>query len=116
MSYRVAESELLTDYRVLKRVKLQLSYEFGRAPDISNEAKGNPRKRGAFSEVSETRVTSEPRNSWRYSVGLTPQISRKTCAKCCCVLKPQATATSNTRTSGARNIALARSILWRRTN
>ena len=48
---------------------------------------------------TELTVTSEPRKSWRYSVGLTPQTSRKTCAKCCWVLKPQATATSNTRVS-----------------
>lgn len=49
------------------------------------------------------------RNSWRYSVGLTPHIWRNARAKCCCVLKPQATATSNTRASEVRNISLARS-------
>src|SRR5215472_16769438 len=54
--------------------------------------------------------------SYRYSVGLAPQIRRNTRAKCCCVLKPQATATSRTRASGARNISFARSILLRNTN
>jgi hypothetical protein len=42
-------------------------------------------------------------HSWRYSVGLTPHTLRNIRAKCCCVLKPQATATSNIRPSGARN-------------
>src|ERR1700733_1461455 len=67
-------------------------------------------------QVSGAKVASEPTRSSRYPVGLTPQMSRKTCAKCCWVLKPQATATSNTRASGARNIALARSSRWRSTN
>src|SRR5262249_12627997 len=35
-------------------------------------------------------------NSRRYSVGLVPLMVRKTRAKCCWVLKPQATATSST--------------------
>src|SRR5215469_10942384 len=74
-------------------------------------------RRDVWSErVSERPITAQPRKSWRYSVGLTLQASRKTCAKCCWVLKPQATATSNTRASAARNIAFARSSLWRRTN
>lgn len=48
---------------------------------------------------------------------LTPHIRRSTPAKCCCVLKPQATAASSTRKSAARNISFARSTLvwsaWR---
>src|ERR1700735_804507 len=28
----------------------------------------------------------EPTRFWRYSVGVSPHTSRKTCAKCCCVL------------------------------
>src|SRR5262249_19619185 len=59
---------------------------------------------------------SWPSHSFRYSVGLVPQIWRNIRAKCCCVLKPQATATSNTRASEARNRSLARSTQCRRTN
>src|ERR1700730_9475789 len=33
--------------------------------------------------ISEAQITSESRKSWRYRVGLTPQTSQKTCAKCC---------------------------------
>ncbi len=40
------------------------------------------------------------RTSYRYSVGLAPHTCRNTRAKCCCVLKPQATATSRTRARG----------------
>src|ERR1700722_11490761 len=58
----------------------------------------------------------DPASSWRYSLGLTPQTLRKTCAKCCWVLNPQATATSKTRASATRNIALARTNRWRNTN
>src|SRR5260370_10157146 len=57
------------------------------------------------------KATQSCRNSWRYSVGLTPHIRRNTRAKCCCVLKPQATPTSKTRASAARNISFARSTL-----
>jgi hypothetical protein len=32
---------------------------------------------------SNAQITSESRKSRRYCVGLTPQTSRKTCAKCC---------------------------------
>ena len=50
-------------------------------------------------------------NCCRYSLGLAPHTLRKTRAKCCWLLKPQATATSNTRISAARNSSLARSTL-----
>src|SRR5262249_17064415 len=57
----------------------------------------------------ETHPGNFQRRDWyRYSVGLAPHIWRKTRAKCCCVLKPQATATSSTRISGERNISLGR--------
>jgi hypothetical protein len=39
------------------------------------------------------------RDWYRYSVGLAPHVSRNTRAKCCCVLKPHAMATSSTRIS-----------------
>jgi len=113
---------------VPRRMQGAMSYKCRTELDLNNGVKGNqwesdcvcgPPSHGRIFETgtgSEAQVTSEPRNSWRYFVGLTLQASRKTWAKCCGVLNPQARATSNTRASEARNIALARSTLRRRTN
>src|ERR1700730_5902030 len=64
----------------------------------SGAAKGRRIVRAALQNVSR-------------SVALTPHIRRNTRAKCCCVLKPQPTATSKTRASATRNISFARSTL-----
>src|SRR6516225_1330151 len=72
-----------------------------------------------------SRALSPPKNHPAFISILVPNSSARvvsfhsaldTCAKCCWVLKPQATATSNIRASGARNIILALSSLRRRTN
>jgi RNase P subunit RPR2 len=85
--------------------------QLAKLADRHKPARGsNAAKVGGSSErLSKTRVAPYRRNSWRYSVGLTPHIRRNTRAKCCCVLKPQPTATSKTRASAARNISVARS-------
>src|SRR5215469_6466698 len=77
----------------------------------ADEKDGSPRTsshacRRSLDTISEEEVSIGSQNAWRYSVGLTPQPSRKTWAKCCWVLKPQAIATSNIRVLGARNIVL----------
>src|SRR5215471_11380862 len=112
--------------KVPRRMQGAMSYKCRKKLDLNNEVKANQWKshlclrtrnhKRIFATGSEAQVTSEPRKSSRYSVGLTLQASRKTWAKCCGVLKPQARATSNTRASQPRNIALARSTLRRRTN
>src|SRR5882724_13255231 len=124
---RGASQKLLIGWTALRRMHGPTVTNAG-SRWMSNELQGDWRERQVWLRttnhrrsvssvrVSKAEIASESRKSWRYSVGLTLQTSRKTCAKCCWVLKPQATATSNTRASGARNIALARSILWRRTN
>ena len=42
MSYGVAESELLTENRVLRRVQGAMSYKFRTGPDDDKEVNGNP--------------------------------------------------------------------------
>ena len=83
------------------------------------------RRQSLVVDAADRRLESAVRNrsigywrttSYRYSVGLVPQIRRNTRAKCCCVLNPHATATSRTRASASRNISFARSILLRNTN
>src|SRR5262249_49663541 len=79
-------------------------------PDLSKEC--HQARQAPSQTVGWIRYT----NSCRYSVGLAPHTLRKTRAKCCWLLKPQATATSSTRISAVRNISLARSTLRRNTN
>jgi len=42
MSYGVAESELLTEDRVLRRVQGAMSYKFRTRLDVNKEVNGNP--------------------------------------------------------------------------
>jgi hypothetical protein len=129
MSYGVADSELLTEDIALRPVQGAMSYKFRTGLHLNKDVTPTRKNEVLAANHKSPGVAyllfgaGFPRASRFEADNIltilcranSPEVTEDLC-KCCWVLKPQATTTSNTCASGASNIALARSSLWRRIN